>query len=347
MKNEVAQLTKIKNIEIKTENINVITQNEVLVKIDSIGICGSDIHYYLEGKIGLQKVKFPFVLGHECSGIIAEIGKSVKNLFVGQKVVIEPANSCDKCEYCLSGRHNLCPDVKFLGTPPINGAFRKYLSVPAKSCFPLPKEINVEQSIIIEPLSVAVHSVDLGELKTGTKIAIIGCGPIGLSILQVAKAAGACEIFAIDILDYRLNTAKKLGATRLINPVRIDPIEYIFSETNGKGVDVTFEASGKKETINSAVLLTSIGGIVVIVGIPKEKNIYFDIFQARRKELVIKNVRRSNKCIERAIELVKSKKVTLNSFITHRFSLKETSKALKLVANYDDNVIKAIIKPFI
>ncbi|NLS78050.1 MAG: alcohol dehydrogenase catalytic domain-containing protein, partial [Chloroflexi bacterium] len=186
---------------------------EVLLRIRAVGICGSDLHYYKEGGIGDAVVNEPLIIGHEFAAEVAELGPGVTGLFVGQPVAVEPAMPCHHCELCVEGNSNLCPSVRFAGSPGVQGAMREYMVHPAANCFPLLPGMTFADGAVLEPLGIGIHAVDLGKQKVGATVAVLGCGPIGLLTMQVARAAGASRIFATDLLDYRLEAAKKCGAT--------------------------------------------------------------------------------------------------------------------------------------
>ncbi len=348
---KAAFLTGIRQIEIKDIKKPVPRKGEVLVKMVSVGICGSDVHYYRTGRIGSQVVKYPFIVGHECSGIVEEITDTVTNVSVGNRVAIEPAVSCGVCEFCISGRPNICPKVKFLGTPATSGApaiegtLREYITIHAGNALPIPESMSFEEATLTEVMAIALHSVDLAKINPGETVAVFGSGSIGLGILITAKLSGASTIFATDLLQSRLDMAKKLGADCVISPRHKNPLEIIKEMTGGRGVDVTFEAAGEQETINHSLDAVRIGGRVVIVGIPEVDKISYSP-EIRRKELVIHHVRRSNKAnrdLERVISLMGKGILKVNPLVTHKFPLNKIKDALDMVDGYKDGIIKAMI----
>jgi len=318
-------------------------EKDVLVRIRCVGICGSDIHYFLEGKIGDQIVGNKIILGHECAGEVVEIGGEVKNLKRGDKVAIEPGISCGNCEVCRMGKPNLCSSVKFLGTPPIDGAFREYIVMPEENLIKIPEGLDFEEGVLSEPLAIGLYGVRLSEIKVGDNIAILGAGPIGLSILFSAKMAGANKIFVSDLLKPRLEMAKKLGADRVIlaNKEKVESI--IKKETDGRGVDISYESAGKIKTFEQMIDISKLGGKCVIYGIPSEDKIWFNPHIMRRKELKIINVRRSAYVTSIALELIKKSNLPFSELVTHRFPLEKIESALNLVAEYKDGVIKAVV----
>jgi L-iditol 2-dehydrogenase len=338
-------LTEIRKMELTTVNEPVINRDdEVKIKVASIGVCGSDIHYYSEGKIGTQVVEYPFAVGHECSGTIEEAGAAVTNVKVGDLVVVDPAVHCGHCDQCLTGRPHTCRNNRFLGCPgQLEGCLSEYIVMPSFTCFPVTGKLNPVQAALIEPFTIGVYSVkQAGNLNAETSAAIFGAGPIGLSILLKLAADGMKNIGVIEPLEYRLQKAKEMGARYLINPGTHD-VEAEVTSQEELLVDVVFEASGEQEAVNNAVKILKPGGKLVLVGIPPSAQYTFDMDLMRRKELMVLNVRRQNHSVEEAIELVVSGKVDLEKMVTHHFTLEETGTAFDIVAGYKDGAIKAMI----
>ncbi|MEI6845510.1 MAG: NAD(P)-dependent alcohol dehydrogenase [Candidatus Firestonebacteria bacterium] len=340
---KAAVMYKVKDIRIEERPKPLVKPGFALVKIKAVGICGSDVHYYIKGKIGSQIVKNPIVLGHEASGIVEEIGKGVKNLKVGDKVALEPGIFCGKCDFCRAKRPNLCRSIKFFGTPPVDGAFLEYIVHPAAMLFKLPKKISYEEGALLEPLTVGMYAVELSGIKHGETAAILGCGTIGLCILKSALAAGAKHIYITDYLNYRLKLAKKNKNVTVIN-AKNNPVEKIKRLTNGRGVDVVFEAAGSPAAFKQTVEIAATGGRVVWAGIPEEDYIKINNHEARRKELVIKTVRRTKHQNEKAVKALASGKIKVKDLATNIFALKDISKAFQIAHKYKNGVIKAIIK---
>jgi L-iditol 2-dehydrogenase len=317
---------------------------EVLIKIKSIGVCGSDVHYFKEGKIGTQVVEFPFVLGHECSGIVEECGEGVTHVVIGDLVVIDPSVHCGKCDQCLSGRPHTCRNNRFLGCPgQLEGCLTEFIVMPAFTCFPVTGRLDADEAALVEPFSIGVYSVrQAGISNLQTNCAIFGAGPIGLSILMKLQVDGIRDIGMIEPLNYRLKKAELLGAAWSLNPDQDD----VFHEVKKKKellLDVVFDASGEQEAVNNALRILKPGGKLVLVGIPPDAKYFFDMDLMRRKELTVINVRRQNHCVEEAIELISSGRVKAREMVTHHFPLAETAVAFDIVAGYRDHVIKAMI----
>lgn len=325
-------------------NPSIVNPNEVKIKMSTIGVCGSDIHYYAEGKIGSQVVEYPFPVGHECSGIIEEVGENVSNVKVGDLVVVDPSVHCGQCDQCLAGRPHTCRNNKFLGCPgQLDGCLAEYIVMPDFTCFPVTGKMNPVQAALIEPLTIGVYTVKLAQIqKKETAVGIFGAGPIGLSVLFKLLADGIEDITMIEPLDYRLIRANEIGARYLVNP-GFDNVEEIVKNKHELLLDVVFEASGEQDAVTNAVKILKPGGKLVLVGIPPSAQYTFNMDLMRRKELTIINVRRQNNCVEEAIELVISGKIDVEQMVTHHFSLEETEKAFEIVEGYKDGAIKAMI----
>ena len=343
---KAALLTALRKIE--TKNITdpeLVGDNDVIVNVRAVGICGSDVHYYTHGGIGRQVVKFPFIVGHEGSGTIWKTGKIVVDLKPGDNVVMEPAISCGECDQCLAGRENTCRKIKFISCPgESTGCLCEKIVMPAKNCFKFSDKLSFELAAFAEPLSIGVYSVkNAGKIKNA-KIAVLGCGPIGLSVMIAAKKGGVGKIFATDKLDYRLGAAEKLGADHTANPDKTDICSEILDAEPGQ-LDVVFECSGNQDALDQSLILLKPGGRLVIVGIPESGRISFDPDYFRRKELTVFYMRRQNKCIPDAISIISSSHDMIEPLITHKFRLDQCMEAFETVANYRDGVIKAVVLP--
>lgn len=316
---------------------------DVLLRIDTVGVCGSDIHYYAEGRIGDQVIEHPATLGHECAGTILEVGSEVDGLKSGQRVAIDPAISCGNCDQCLAGRAHTCCDLQFLGCPgQAPGAAAEYITIDAGSCYPIPDSMTMVQAALVEPLSVAVHARRLAGLQSGSAVGILGAGPIGLCTLLSVRALGPCRAFVTDLLDNRLGLAKRCGADWTGVPTRGDAVADILQEEPG-GLDCVFECAGEQAALDQAVELLKPGGVLVLAGIPEGDRIHFRADALRRKELRLQNVRRQNDCTQAAIDLVASGAADVDPLATHHFDLEDSKAAFDLVADYSDGVVKAII----
>jgi L-iditol 2-dehydrogenase len=319
---------------------------EVLLKVASVGTCGSDVRYYVDGRIGDQLVTAPIIMGHEFSAWVAELDAGVEGLEIGQLVAVEPAVHCGECESCQHGHPNLCPDVRFCGTPPVEGVFAEYTVMPAENCFPLPPGFGPAEGAMLEPLGVAIHTVDLAHLKPGQTVAVLGAGPIGLLIAAVAKASGASAVYMTEPLAYRRQFALDYVADAALNPYGngTDVVTEIMRLTDGRGVDVAFEAAGASETPDQAATLACPGGKVVVAGIPSDDTMTFTASTTRHKGLTIKLVRRMKHTYPRAIRMVQTGMVDVKPLVTHTFPLERIAEAFEVVAAYDDGVLRAVIQ---
>jgi len=321
---------------------------KVLLRVAVTGICGSDLHNYSDGRIGDAKIESPLILGHEFSGVVEEVGPdSLDGHFEvikpGTRVAVDPAQPCGRCEFCEHGHPNLCRGLHFCGSYPDAGSLCQWMHMPAHSCFPVPKTIDDAGAALLEPLGVAIHAVDLAKIRVASSVAILGAGPIGLCILQIAKLAGADPIFITDKFSWRLKLASKLGAIPL-NCETEDAVKGILKETGGRGVDVAIEAAWADHSVEQAAEMARLGGRVVLVGIPSQDRIILKASTARRKGLTLLMSRRMKHTYPRAIRLLESGAVDLSRLISHRFPLKRAAEAFALNAGYGDNVVKVMIE---
>jgi L-iditol 2-dehydrogenase len=283
------------------------------------------------------------ILGHEMAGIIEAVGPEVAEERIGEAVAVEPGIPDRVCEFCRMGRYNLCPNISFMATPPCDGALTDYVVVPADFAFKLPKHLTLDEGALMEPLSVGVYAIHRSGLKAGQSVAIIGAGPIGLVTLQVARAAGAGSIAVLDLDSGRLSTAKKLGATTVVNSKEESPEEQIRTLTKGRGADIVFDAAGSPKTAALAVHLARRGGRVVMIGFPLEDNFPYPLVSGMAKEIDIVTIFRYANVYQSSIDLVAAGRVDLKSLITHRFPLEQTEKALQLSDRREDGVVKAMV----
>ena len=340
----VALFTGIRELEVCERSMPVLERpGDVLLQIETVGVCGSDIHYYTEGRIGGQVIEHPATLGHECAGTVVEVGPAVAELKAGQRVAIDPAISCGRCDQCEQGRSHTCRNLKFLGCPgQAPGAAAEYITIDAGSCYPIPDSMTMVQAALVEPLSVAIHAQNIAGMQPGGSVGILGSGPIGLSVLLAVGALCPGRTYVTDLLDNRLELAKRCGADWIGVPTDENVVESILKE-EPDGLDCVFECAGRQETLDQAVELLRPGGTLVLVGIPETGRVSFRMDSLRRKELRLQNVRRQNDCTKAAIDLVASGAVGIDLLATHHFDLDETKAAFDLVADYADGVVKAII----
>jgi len=337
-------LTGLNQLEI-IEKENPVIQNpeDVLIKVMSVGVCGSDIHYYTEGRIGSQVVQYPFTVGHEGAGIIEQVGTAVKILKKGDRVAIDPAMPCYHCGQCNSGRYHTCLNLKFLGCPgQAEGCLSEYIVMPYTSCFLLDNNITMDEAALSEPLAIGVYATKLAGSLIGLNIGILGSGPIGISVLLPAVHFGAAKVYMTDKIDERLNIASELGAFWTGNPDKQDIVKEI-STVEPLQLDMVFECCGKQEAVDQAVQLLKPGGKIIIIGIPSFSRWSFDVDSLRRKEIDIQHVRRQNESVETTLNLISKKLILPGRMQTHTFPFEHIKTAFDMVAGHKDGVMKAMI----
>lgn len=344
MKNRAAFMTGLNKMEIREIEVPVPKRKQVLVKLEYVGICGSDVHYLEHGKIGDFIVNGDFILGHECAGTVVEIGTGVENLKVGDRVALEPGQTCGQCEFCKSGRYNLCPSVEFLATPPYHGCLMNYIAFPENMAFKLPDSISTKEGALVEPLAVGMHAARQGNVKLGDSVVILGSGCIGLVTLLACKAFGATDITVVDIIPKRLEYAKKLGATTVINAAEKDVLAEIDKLTNKKGVDVVIETAGSAKTIAQTPYLVKNGGCVVLVGMTPQDIVEYNFAKIMAKEAEIKSVFRYRNIYPQAIKAISKGIIDISGIVTHEFAFDDVAKAFDFVINNKHEVVKAVIK---
>lgn len=344
MSMKAAVLVSPRRIEIQERPVPEPGPHQVRIKVAAVGVCGSDVHYYEKGRIGSAVVQYPTILGHEPSGIVDAVGEGCQ-LKPGTRVAVEPASPCMKCEHCLGGRHNICPNVEFLGTPPIDGIYMQYHCMPEHCCVPIADSLSLIEAAMLEPFGVGLHAVRLARLEPGETVAIFGSGPIGLVTLMSARLAGASKILCTDLVPARLEFAKKLGADAVMNAADGDVVKWVGEQTKGRGVDVTFEAAGEQATVTHTCSSARIGGRGFIIGIPSVPEFTIPMHECRRRELALQQVRRSNGEAIKVLPMVEAGTIDLKPLATHFFPLEKVTDAFDLVHNYADGVIRAVIQP--
>ncbi len=344
MANKAVYMTGLNKMETREIEMPIPKEKQVIVKVEYVGICGSDVHYLEHGKIGDFIVNGDFILGHECAGTIAAVGEGVKDLKVGDKVALEPGCTCGQCEYCKTGRYNLCPDVEFLATPPYHGCLMNYIAFPENMAFKLPEGLSTKEGALVEPLAVGMHAANQGGVKLGDSVVILGSGCIGLVTLLACKAYGATDITVVDVIPKRLEYAKKLGATTIINAAETDTLEEVKKLTDGKGVDVVIETAGSAKTISQTPYLIKNGGCVVLVGMAPQDIIEYNFAKIMAKEAVIKSVFRYRNIYPQAIKAIAKGLIDVSGIVTHEFDFSDTEKAFGFVINNKQDVVKAVIK---
>ena len=317
--------------------------NEVLIKMKVVGICGSDVHYYSLGKIGSQIVTYPFPVGHEGAGEVIRVGNSVTRVKPGDRIAIEPAMPCGECDQCQDNRPHTCRKLRFLGCPgQADGCLNEYIVMPETSCFRIAETMTYTEAAISEPLAIGVYAVNQSIPVKGATVGIFGFGPIGMSVILPAIAKGAGKIYVTDLIEERLTIAKECGATWTGNAAKGDIVEQIIKE-EPLLLDVIFECCGKQEAMDQAIELLKPGGKLMIIGIPEFDRWSFSVDKMRHKEICIQSVRRQNHSVEEALELMETNAVNVGKMATHRFPFDRTKEGFDLVTGYNDGVMKAMI----
>ena len=344
MKNRAAYMTDLDKMEIRDIEMPEAGAKEVLVELEYVGICGSDVHYFHDGRCGDYKVEGDFMLGHECAGTVVALGEGVEHLKVGDKVALEPGITCGQCEFCKTGRYNLCPDVQFLATPPVQGCYENYIAFPENMCFKLPDNISTKEGALVEPLSVGMHAANQGDVKLGDSVVILGAGCIGLVTLLACKAHGATDITVVDVIPKRLDYALKLGATRVINGREADAVGEVDKLTDSAGVDKVFETAGSPITIQQTPYMVKNGGTIVLVGISAQEKIEYNFAKIMAKEARIESVFRYRNIYPQAIAAIADGIIDVSGIVTHEFDFDDIQEAFDCAINNKDEVVKAVIK---
>jgi L-iditol 2-dehydrogenase len=337
-------MTGVQKIGFEQRPIPRVKKDGVLVKLEYVGICGSDLHYYEAGGIGKNIVKPPFVLGHEAGGIVVEMGSEVKNLKVGDKVALEPGVGCGHCEFCTTGRYHLCPDVVFFATPPIDGVFQEYAAHPALLCFKIPENMDTMEAALIEPLAVGFHAANRGEAHIGQKAIVFGAGCIGLMTMMALRAEGISQVYVVDIMDKRLQKAKELGAAGIINAKQSDIIEVARELTGGTGFDLAIETAGTEVTTRAAIEVVKKGSNVVLVGYSASGEMKLPMSLVLDKELNLKGIFRYHHIYPMAIEAVAAGKVNPKGVVSNVFDFDDLQNAMDSSIANKAEIIKGVIK---
>lgn len=329
----------IRDVRLGDKDAPTSQDDHVLIRVSGVGICGSDLHYYREGGIGAACIHEPFVPGHELAGWVMADRPDL-GLHKGQLVAVDPAKPCGGCEWCERGYVNLCPSVEFLGAPPFHGAMTESIAVSPAQVFPVPDGFTVDQAVMLEPLGVGVHAMDLARLRLLETVVVIGCGPIGLCLVQLARLGGASRVYAVDPVDYRRAAAARLGAHEIA--AGHDAVD---GWTGGRGADLVLEATNSPDGFQHACEAVRIGGRIVLAGIPEGDHYGIAAALARRKGLTVKFSRRMGHVYPRAIRLVAEGLVDVESIVTHRFALDESGRGFALQADCREGALKSIIVP--
>ncbi|MDQ3701621.1 MAG: zinc-binding dehydrogenase [Chloroflexota bacterium] len=381
---KAARLYGVRDVRIEDLPTPELRPGLALVRSRAVSICGSDLHYFQDGRIGDSLAAQPLVLGHEFAGEVIAVepgasrdgsaphgglptpgagglppdglaatggGLTTSGLQAGARevlrpgtvVAIDPAIACEACEHCLAGNPNLCPQIRFAGTPPTDGGLQEYLAWPAHLLHPLPAGMSYETGALLEPLGVAIHAVDLAKIRLADTVAVLGAGPIGLLVIRLAALSGAARVFATDVRADRVEAARAFGAQAAIDVSSADPGPWVRKETSGRGVDVAIECAGSPEAVEQAIDVVRPGGTVVLVGIPSDDRVAFGAAKARRKGATVKFCRRMKHVYARALALVAAGMVDLPPLVSHRFSLDELPAAFAALDRGERGLRKVVI----
>lgn len=338
----LAELTAPRQFRLVEREIEDPGPGEVRVRVQAVGICGSDLHSYAEGGIGGAACVYPMVLGHEAAGVVEKTGAGVGGWQAGDAAAFEPALYCYHCEHCMAGRHNLCARLRFLSSPGDPGFFREYVNLPSRNLLALPPELDGNQGTLIEPLAVVLHSLQFGRPGPGETAAVFGAGPIGLLTVAALRLSGIARIWAIEPVAARRELAQALGADAALDTT--DAARAILADTAGRGVDLVFDCAAKPDSTRQAMQVARAGGRVVFTGIPSERETPIDFHTWRRKELTLFPVRRSNHEGELARDLLAAHPARFTPMITHTRPLEAIGAAFALVEAREQGVGKLVIR---
>jgi len=332
---KIAQLTAIKSISINETADRPPNPGEVKIKLAACGICGSDMHLYKTGRVGDNPIKFPFVLGHECSGTIVEITEGVSGLTVGDRVCIEPGIPCGKCLYCKTGNYNLCQSIVFLAAPPYQGCLQEYINYPAEYVFKLPDNMSLEEGALVEPLAVGLNSAETAGTTLGSSVFIYGAGCIGIACLLAAQALGAKKVMIADLIAPRLELAESMGGI----PIHIgeqDAEKLALSHTNGIGPDAIINTAINSATVSQSIRVVKVGGTLVSVGCTEDVIDGMNMLNVILRCLTIKSVFRYKNQFQTVIEAVSGGRINTSKLVSHRYTFDETAEAF---FQTDNNVV--------
>lgn len=318
---------------------------QIQVRVSAVGICGSDLHYFSEGGIGDARCLYPMVLGHEPAGEVLRTGAGVTGWSPGDRAVLEPAHYCYHCEFCMTGRHNVCANIRFMSMPDEPGFFREIVNIPSRNLLPLPKHLSEAEGALVEPLAVALHSMQFAVPRPGETAVVFGAGPIGLLTIALLKLSGVTRIWAVEPVEARRQLARLLGADATLDPTAADPAREILRDTVNRGVDMAIDCAALGDSINQGIQATRNAGRVVVTGIPPQDEISLAFHIMRRKELAFYSVRRSNHDSEAALRLLSMHPQRFAPMLTHERPLSAIQSAFELCESHADGVGKLTIRP--
>ena len=342
---QAAELTGVRSFQLIDREISDPGPGEVQVRVAAIGICGSDIHAYSEGGVGDAKNRYPMVLGHEPSGVVVKTGTGVTGWAAGDAAALEPALYCYHCEYCMSGHHNVCANIRFMSSIDDPGFFRERVNVPARNLLGLAPGTGLKEATLVEPLSIALHSLTFAPVQLGDQILVFGAGPIGLLTIACLKLAGASRIWAVDPVAHRRELALHIGADAAIDPHGSDVASEVMRDTGQRGADAVYDCAAKGDTVNQAMRAARNRAPIIMTGIHSEVEVAWNVHVMRRKELSIFSVRRSNHESELARDLLSSHAKRFAAIITHERPMDRITEGFDTVEKYADGVGKLLIVP--
>lgn len=338
----IAELTGRRRIDVvERPHDQTVPAGRVRVKVAAVGVCGSDLHYFSEGSIGDTPCVYPMVLGHEPTAVVVD--STVGGVSKGDRVICEPALYCYHCEYCLSGRHNVCANLRFLSMPDEPGFFRDYVDLPLSNLLPLPSNVGLAEGTLAEPLSIILHSMEFAKPRAGETAVVFGSGPIGLLTVAVLKLSGVRRLWAVEPLAFRREMALAMGADVVLDGGP-EAVKQILKETGGRGVDIVIDCAAKDGTINQSLDLCRPRGRVVMTGIPSEARVDFAFHVMRRKELFFYSVRRSNHDSKAALEMIAERPAFFAPLVTHRRPFDAIQSAFEFNERYEDGVGKLVLE---
>jgi len=340
-----AELSAPRQFSIRETDLPDPQPGEVQVRVEAVGVCGSDLHYFSEGHTGDTPAKYPMVLGHEPAGTVLRPGSGVGGWSPGDRVGMEAPIYCYHCEFCMSGRHNLCDHVRFMSSPTEPGFFRERVNLPVENLLPLPRNLSFAEAALWEPLAIILHSFRFADPKVGETAVVFGAGPIGLTTIAALKLAGARRIWCIEPVAHRRELALSLGADEAIDPRHADPVHEVRAATGQRGVDLAIDCAGKGGSINEAIRMTRSAGRVVVTAVPSELLVEIDFHTLRRRELGFYTLRRSNRTGHAALEMLSQCPQRFTPMVTHRMPLAEAQKAFETLESYTDGVGKIVLLP--
>jgi L-iditol 2-dehydrogenase len=338
-----AELVQPGRIRLATHTVPDPAPKEVQVRVGAVGICGSDLLSFSCGGIGGMDCQYPQILGHEATGVVVRAGQGVTGWTAGDRAALEPALYCYHCEFCMSGRYNICERVRFQSSTGVPGFLREYVNLPAENLLALPRDVDLEQGTLFEPLAVVLHAMKFVALQPIETAAVFGLGPIGLLTIAILKMSGAGRIWAIEPVAYRREMAIQAGADTAIDPLAVSATDEVIRDTKGRGVDVTIDCAARQNSMNECVETTRNGGRLIVIGIPHTLETPFNWHLARRKELIIYNVRRSNRESETALQLLSEQAGRFRFLFTHVLPLEHVQSAFEMLRDHSDRAGKVVI----